>query len=613
MNNIIGVKAMSSMAPKVRFVLLMLLFSVLFSSGLMFWPVLTWLVLVLAVSLFAFHFPIKMHILTALSLVFISIFPRIFLFNYQFDTSGEIQHLYLHFLEAQTTPLQEGYRFFYLEPAIFVIMHYFAEILGLNPVEVVKFARLFIGALAILIVYYLGKDLNIKDREITEHLNAFAVFSAMIFAFHYNQLWYLEGDQFKNAFGHLFFLGFLYFFLSSGRKKLGILLSLYTFAAFSHRLYIFLLPLMLIGLLINRRVEKNSCRLKRFAPVITCAIILLVLKISFVILTPYRDFLGMGYVGVIEGGLTSIPIFWEFVRPGLALFNMWGLGLFVSYFLMYKSINKNPQLKTVFIWFFLIFALSKGYLFGVTFNPGRFAILLPAFQAILTGYILFKLFFSNKIKILGLFLIMVVFFMLSFSIINFGGEYYGKESGRIITHIMNLDFDSLFASTFGEIPLEWIGMVDLLFGGAVFAMLLGLAIFNRLNNGIILMLLTINFITISISYPFEILRWIDFFSLLIVPGYLLKDFLLARKEGVNNPFLCPLLSMGYISFLISVIWILNPSIPTSDTKLVALMLLSMLFFARLIKKGFIGRYQVNRGFLPSNLKTARRLDTHAKS
>ena len=380
------------------------------------------------------------------SATFLSLFVLI-LFPIRAEITGEINSCYVNFLERKNSLSSVTWtikNYFANEPGIFYLLTYINKVTK-QPFFTIKIVRLLLTVLGFFLVYILGKE--IFKRE------SIALMAAFIFAFHYQQIFYLGGDEFKNFLGNIFFIGTILFFVKSleNEKKLIPTVFLWMTSVVCHKVYLFFFPITILAFLITNFF---SCTLKFRHTLssilggittfyLTIGGIMLALTISFVKIPRLED-----YWGYIEGSPLGLGTFtFEFSHLGMLLFNIWAFLLIIGGIVFYKKeVLANNKVLFIFTLFIFNFLMAKNYLLGFPFIHGRFAILIPVSQALLTALFIYKITELKKSLILRFPLIATVI-LANFLVLV-------KATNGEIIKSMFLPFNSLSEYVLGNFVLE---------------------------------------------------------------------------------------------------------------------------------------------------------------
>jgi len=336
----------------------------------------------------------KAAALFVFTIIFIS---KIFFHSYVQDTGGEMAKLYLFTAKNGFVPgfnYKSSLRRVFLQaPAIFILQHILTSVLSLPAVVAVKLLRVVLSFFSSLLVYGIARQSGCSYRV--------SLMTALVFSFSVYQAAYIEEDQLKNLAGVLFSLALAYGSIStlsdirtlSGLSKLSAkslfpLGTVFLVLLFSHRLYIFLVPSLLC-------VYFGSITLQRwlgvshFTGTLAASVLLVTVLFKrvglYVITEIYRVPHSIGLYRT-SAEIYDFGIIQQIVSPGILFYNLWSFVALMGGFVWLRRRSNGYIGLLLFGWFALLFVLSKDYLLGFPFVPGRFTHLIPPVLSLFSVY-----------------------------------------------------------------------------------------------------------------------------------------------------------------------------------------------------------------------------------
>jgi hypothetical protein len=331
-------------------------------------------------------------------------FSRIFFFDYVYEVFGE-GNFYITQMTAGTIPgLGPIYDIGINPPAIFALFYFAHQVVGLDPVVILKVFRLVLGALDIMLVFLIGRRLFPERR--------LALAAAIVFAWSEVQLSLFEGDQFKNLLGHTFFLAFVVVVMDwvdgVGTQRRGqghrviVGIALCVAMILSHQVY----PHIILGItglgILGLAMNAVSKRVLGHRPGMGQAVALIAIA-GFGYAFWFREFLPhMGQEGLValtESDYGFLTLADEIRRPGILLYNIW-IGIATAGALLCaRRDGERKSVAFLLVLFGFFTVLAKQYLVGLLFQPVRFLMIDGPFLSLFAVYALWR--FSTRVTGLG--------------------------------------------------------------------------------------------------------------------------------------------------------------------------------------------------------------------
>lgn len=384
---------------------------------------------------------------------------RVALFSPAPETVGELWFEYLRRLELKQFPLLDLYTspipVIGYEPHSYMLLHFLSTQWGIEPVLASKFMRVLLGVLNTLLVLAIA-------RRTTGSL-PISMLAALLFTTNFLELWYMEGDQYKNFLGETFSLAFLALLvviwdIKQGSERLPrglvfFLCSLYLSSALSHRLYLFLIPMLLVFYTLNNVAitlvwKRRGLRLLMplltgFMAVLaatTCAKLPVGQQLIRLLNVPllridHPDWIGLNFLQLL-------------LLPGILFHNTWWLILTLGYLALYKEwIWQSRAALFVFSSYQFLFWVSRSFLLGSELGHDRFFILVTPFLSILTAVTIQRTFARLGFPLGGVFKAGIALALIagSFVVINFS-----PQSGMPFSQILLATPDHVFSYIFGS-------------------------------------------------------------------------------------------------------------------------------------------------------------------
>lgn len=334
------------------------------------------------------------------------------------------------------------------------------------------FLRILFSSISSALIYQIVRELTKKS---TISIGV-ALIATMLFSFHYYVWFYLNGDQFRNAFANLFMLSIVYVSISSVNqlrwKYYFFVIILILATIFSHRAYIFVLLAFVYSYVFYLVIKYMQTRLSfsgltmfvkspfvlSFFPVV---IHMLTISMGLFVLVKYT---GWAAESVFTGQSMDIKNFQHMSHmqrllvPG-ELFQIF-LFSFISittYLRVRQFSLDNKYLYVLYLFYSFGFTLSHTWLFLFDIDLSRLFVVFYPFAAILftinVVYIAGKLFKTERNMMIVSLLSIVCFLGIFTAKLLYETSFNNETTVPLIYPFFYYDFNDILKYVFGDIGI----------------------------------------------------------------------------------------------------------------------------------------------------------------
>ena len=370
------------------------------------------------------------HIQGLIGLLLIIIVFHVIALPYGTVVNGELGQAYLKIASQPYASLKETTSNQPLVHTLLKTLQYltsfpFAEIKYTEFIIPAIFLRVIVGGFSTFVVYLI-------QRKITENNSlsiTISLLTALLYCTHFYTWLYLHGDQFRNAFGNLFLLVFIYCLVACEQRKISYLYAgiAAVAAVLSHRVYYFIVPLFVMATMVVFVFEKMyflnlkqtyyqhlRSRLVRinFVVLVTVLSVIIGMKIVPQCTSWGNEYLFLGKAMDIRG-FDTLSYTERLLIP--AEIYAWAMFVFIVFVdaLTRKEHQFSYRIYNILLYFYVIlFVLSHAWMYSIDIDLSRLYVLITPIAMLLLVLNLYRLacnkYFSSNHIGMKLFYVIVI-------------------------------------------------------------------------------------------------------------------------------------------------------------------------------------------------------------